>query len=132
MMKGRIRVGQSYGKRNDEWILHPVPTMNESNQVVSWLTAKTSLDEDRKADMFLDAGLARIDNVFMMTRRRFSAPERPVGTSSSHDTVWPRHARYNPQMPGKYRTIFRAASYSVLTGDGRRTPRCASAPSPSR
>ena len=27
MMKERIRAGWSYGKRDDEWILHPVPTM---------------------------------------------------------------------------------------------------------
>ena len=73
MMKERIQAGQSYGKRNDEWILHPVPTMNEPNKAVSWLTASDTIDDDRKADMFLDAGLARIDNVFMMTRRLFSA-----------------------------------------------------------
>ena len=48
MIKGRIRAGQSYGKWNDESILHPVPTMNEPNKAVSWLTARASLDEDRK------------------------------------------------------------------------------------
>ena len=122
MMKERIRAGQSYGKWNDEWILHPVPTMNEPNKAVSWLTARASLDEDRKADMFLDAGLARIDNVFMMTRRLFSALERPIGTSSSHNTVWHGYAPYNPQMLGKYLTIFRAVSNFVLTGDDGRTP----------
>ena len=122
MMKDRIRAGQSYGKWNDEWIVHPVPTMNEPNKAVSWLTARDSIDEDRMADMFLDAGIARIDNVFMTTRRLFSALERPIGTSSSHNKVWHGYAPYDPQMLGKYLTIFRAVSNFVQTGDDGRTP----------
>ena len=121
MMKERIRAGQTYGKWNDEWILHPVPTMNEPNKAVSWLTARDTIDEDRKADMFLDAGLARIDNVFMTTRRLFSALERPIGTSSSNNAVWHGYAPYDPQMLGKYLTIFRAVSNFVQSGDDGRT-----------
>ena len=71
MMKARIAEGQSYGKWADEWVEHPTPTMNEPHKAVSWLTAKASIDEDRMADMFLDAVLARIDNLFMKTRRLF-------------------------------------------------------------
>ncbi|MCY4430294.1 MAG: hypothetical protein OXC11_07875 [Rhodospirillales bacterium] len=122
MMKDRIRAGQSYGKWNGEWIVHPVPTMSEPNKAVSWLTARDSVDEDRKADMFLNAGIARIDNVFMTTRHLFSALERPIGTSSSHNTVWHGYAPYNPQMLGKYLTIYRAVSNFILTGDDGRTP----------
>ena len=96
--------------------------MDEPNKAVSWLTAIDSIDEDRKADMFLDAGLARIDNVFMMTRRLFSALERPIGTSSSHNTVWRGYAPYNPQMLRKHLTIFRAMSNFVRAGDDGRTP----------
>ena len=77
---------------------HPVPTMNEPHKPMSWLTAKECIDEKRKTDMFLNAGTARIDNVFMMSRRLFSALERPVGTSSGHNTVWHGYARYNPRM----------------------------------
>ena len=95
--------------------------MNEPNKVVSWLTARASLDEDRKADMLLDAGLARNDSVFMTTRRLFSALERPIGTPSSHNTVWHGYAPYNPQMLVKFLTIFRAVSNFVLTGDDGRT-----------
>ena len=72
--------------------------------------------------MLLDAGLARIDNVFMMTRRLFSALERPIGTSSSYSAVWYGYAPYNPQMLGKYLTIFCAESNFVLAGDVGRTP----------
>ena len=40
--------------------------------------------------MFLDAGLARIDNIFMKSRRLFSARERPVGTSRRRADSVPR------------------------------------------
>ena len=96
--------------------------LNEANKAVSWLTASASVDEDRKADMFLNAGIARIDNVFMTTWRLFSALERSIGTSSSHNTVWHGYAPYNPQMLGKYLAIFRAVSNFILTGDDGRTP----------
>ncbi len=96
--------------------------MNEPNKAVSWLTARARLDEDRKADMFVDAGLARTGSVFMTTRRLFSALERPIGTPSSHNTVWHGYAPYNPQMLGKFLTIFGAVSNFVLTGDDGRTP----------
>ena len=96
--------------------------MNEPNKAVSWFTARASLDEDRKADKFLEAGLARTDSVFMTTCRLFSALERPTGTPSSHNTVWHGYAPYNPQMLGKFLTIFRGVSNFVLTGDDGRTP----------
>ena len=78
---------------------HPFPTMNKPHKAVFWLTANESIDEEYKADMFLDAGLARIDNVFMKTRRLFSAFERVVGTSSGQNRVGHGYAPYNnPHM----------------------------------
>ena len=53
---------------------------------------------------------------------RLSALERPIGTSSSHNMVWHGYAPFNPQMLGKYLTIFRAVSNFVQTGDDGRTP----------
>ena len=122
MMKERIKDCQSYGKWNDEWMEHPVPTMNEPHKAMSWLTAKEWIDEERKADMFLNAGTARIDNVFMMSRRLFSALERPVGTSSGHNTVWHGYAPYNPRMLEKYLTIFRSVNNFVFVGEDGKTP----------
>jgi len=122
MMRARIEAGQSYGRWNDEWIEHPVPTINEPEKAVSWLTACESIDEERKIDMFLDAGLARIDNVFMKTRRLFSALERPVGTSSGHNRVWHGYAPYNPRMLEKYLAIFRATHNFVFVGTDGKTP----------
>ena len=122
MMKARIAEAQSYGKWADEWVEHPTPTMNEPHKAVSWLTARASIDEDRMADMFLDAGLARIDNLFMKTRRLFNAFERPVGTSSGHNAVWHGYSPYDPRMVQKYLTIFRAVNNWTFVGNDGRTP----------
>ena len=62
----------------------------------------------QKADLFLRAGLARVDNVFQRTRRLINALERPIGTSSGYNTVWHGYAPYNPEMVQIYLTVFRA------------------------
>ena len=89
---------------------HPEPTKNEPHKAMSWQTEHESVDADRQADILLRAGLARVDNVFQMTRRLFNAFERPVGTSSGHNAVWRGYAPYNPAMVQKYLTIFRAVN----------------------
>ena len=122
MMLDCIDRAQSYGRWNDEWVEHPVPTINEPHKAVSWLTASNSVDGSEKVDMFLAAGLARIDNVFMKTRRLFSALERPVGASSGHNRVWHGYAPYNPKMLEKYLTIFRATHNFVFVGSDGQTP----------
>ena len=121
-MKARIAEAQSYGKWADGWVEHPTPTMNEPHKAVSWLTAKASIDEDRIADMFLEAGLARIDNLFLKTRRLFNAFERPVGTSSGHNAVWHGYSPYNPRMVEKYLTIFRTVNNWTFVGNDGQTP----------
>ena len=66
--------------------------------------------------------MARIDNLFMMTRRLFNAFERPVGTSSGHNAVCHGYSRYNPRMMQKYLTIFRAVNNWTFVGNAGRTP----------
>ena len=121
MMKASMARTQSHGKWRDQWAEHPLPTMNEPRKAVCWLTAHESIDEGRKADMHLCAGLARVDNVFQMTRRLFNAFERPVGTSSGHNAVWHGYAPYNPAMVQQYLTVFRAVNnwIHVSERDGR-------------
>ena len=60
--------------------------------------------------MHLRAGLARVDNIFQMTRRLFNAFERPGGTSSGHNAVLHGYAPYNPAMVRKCLTVFRAVN----------------------
>ena len=110
MMKAQIQGVQAPGQWRGLWVEHPLPTRNEPNKSMCWLTAHESVDADRQADMLLRAGLARVDNVFQMTRRLFNAFERPVGTSSGHNAVWHGYAPYNPAMVQTYLTIFRAVN----------------------
>ena len=110
MMKAQIPNGQAYGRRRDLWVEHPEPTRNEPRKAVCWLTPHESIDEGRKADMHLRAGLARVDNIFQMTRRLFNAFERPGGTSSGHNAVLHGYAPYNPAMVRKCLTVFRAVN----------------------
>ena len=122
MMKEYITEQGRHGKWDDEWAIHPLPTINEPQKAMCWLTPKADLDEDRKADLFLRSGMARIDNVFQKTRRLINAMERPIGASSARDKVWHGYAPYNPAMPSKYLAIFRAVHNFVFVGDDGRTP----------
>ena len=122
MMRAQFAEGKTYGKWRDVWYDHPLPTMNEPNKAVCALTPLKGLTDERKADLFLRAGLARIDNIFQITRRLFNAFERPVGTSSGHNAVWHGYAPYNPAMVQKYLTIFRTVNNFILVGKDKRTP----------
>ena len=122
MMKRRLEGGSPHGKWNDLWFEHPNPTMNEPHKAMCWLTPDESLDADAKARMFLAAGLARVDNVFQMTRRLINAFERPLGTSSSQNTVWHGYQPYNPAMIGTYLMIFRTVANFVSVGLDGKTP----------
>ena len=122
MMKRLLGTGSPHGKWNDLWFEHPNPTMNEPHKAMCWLTPDESLDADTKARKFLAAGLARVDNVFQMTRRLINAFERPLGTSSKQNTVWHGYQPYNPTMIGKYLTIFRTVANFISVGQDGKTP----------
>lgn len=117
MMLAAFRRSHTHGKWGDEWVDHPLPTMNEPEKAVSWMTPDETLGERKKADLFLRAGLARVDNVFQRTRRLINALERPIGTSSGYNTVWHGYAPYNPEMVQIYLTVFRAVHNFVWAGE---------------
>ena len=117
MMLAAFRRSHKHGKWGDVWVDHPLPTMNEPEKAVSWMTPDESLGERKKADLFLRAGLARVDNVFQRTRRLINALERPIGTSSGYNTVWHGYAPYNPEMVQIYLTVFRAVHNFVWVGE---------------
>ena len=122
MMMERISNRQKHGGWKDEWVTHPLPTVNEPHKAMAWLTPSADLEEDRIADMFLRAGLNCVDNVFMKTRRLFNGFERPIGTSSTQNKVWHGYAPYNPEMVAKYLTIWRAVQNFIFVGDDGATP----------
>ena len=123
MMLTYIDERETHGQWDDEWVIHPVPTINEPQKAICWLTPDDNMDDTRKADIHLRSGLGRIDNVFLKTRRLVNALERPIGTSSSHNKVWHGYAPYKPEMLEKYLTIFRAVHNFIFVGKkDKRTP----------
>ena len=74
------------------------------------------------ADLYLRFGISRVDYVFQKTRCMFNAPERLIGTSSTHNKLWIVYAPCNPTMVDKYPTIFRAVKNLVFVGDDGMTP----------
>lgn len=50
MMKEYIAEREKHGKWDDAWATHPLPTINEPEEAMCWLTPRADLDGDRKAD----------------------------------------------------------------------------------
>ena len=110
--------GTQYGRWRDIWFKHPLATKNEPEKAVSWMTPNDRIDDTRKADLFLRAALARVDNVFLRTRRLINPFERPIGTpGGTTKSVWHGYAPYNPEMVQKYLTLFRTVHNFVCVGD---------------
>ena len=122
MMKERISKREKHGKWHDEWVTHPLPTLNEPEKAMSWLTADSELDENRMADMFLRSGLGVIDNMFQKTRRLCNAVGRPIDAAGGKKAVWHGYAPYNPAMIEKNLAIFRAINNFVFVSDDGATP----------
>ena len=122
MKQTLLEPGVRLGKWRDIWYEHPMPNMGEPHKMVSWLTADPAMDEDQRADLYLRAGVASVDNVFQMARRSINALERPLGTSSGQNTVWHGYQPYNPVMLEKYLAIYRTMNNFVMPGVDGRTP----------
>ena len=123
MMTHNFEAATAYGKWQDRWFPHPLPTMNEPEKAVCWLTQREDeFDSRTVAGMAMRAGLGPVDNVFQLTRRFMNALERPIGTSSGYNTVWHGYAPYNPAMLQQYLDLFRTAHNFCHTGDDKKTP----------
>lgn len=110
LMHDRIKAAAHIGKWKDKWVTHPMPSMNEPEKAVCWLTERDDQDYDElsKAQMYLDAGINAVDNIFQISRRLMNAFERPIGTSSGFNPVWHGYAPYNPKMLEKHLALLRA------------------------
>ncbi len=114
MIRTALRAG---GLSEDGWLRHPMPTKQEPNKEVRWITGHPDMELDDRARLYLAASLGRVDNVFELTRRFLSPLERPFYTpSGGWNQVWYGYAPYNPDMVGKYLDIFRAVNNFVHTG----------------
>lgn len=83
-------------------------------------------DQDRQANMFLQAAITRVDNMVRMTRSLINALELPIGTSSGHNIVWHGYSPSNPAMVQTYVTILRTANNFVHVSeeDGKPPTSC--------
>ena len=123
LMMHNIEAATAYGKWRDRWFPHPLPTMNEPEKAVCWLTQQgDDMDTRKVARMAMRAGLGPVDNVFQLTRRFMNALERPIGTSSGYNTVWHGYAPYNPAMLQRYLDLFRTAHNFCHAGEDKKTP----------
>ena len=111
------------GLPEDGWLSHPVPTRQEPDKAVRWITERPDMELDDRARLYLAASLGRVDNVFQLTRRFLSALERPFYTpSGGWNQVWYGYAPYNPDMVHKYLDIFRAVNNFIHIGADGATP----------
>lgn len=84
LMLEHIQDAAHIGKWKDKWVKHPIPSMNQPNKAICWLTEPTTINmnDEMLAAMFLDVGINAVDNIFQISRRLMNAFERPIGTSS--------------------------------------------------
>ena len=58
MMKESFKHGHKIGRWSDEWFRHPIATSNEPEKLVSWMTPRDTVSEDRKGGHVPSCGLA--------------------------------------------------------------------------
>jgi len=124
LMHDRIQAAAHIGKWKDKWVTHPMPSMNESDKAICWLTERDDQDYDdlTKAQMHLNAGINAVDNIFQISRRLINAFERPIGTSSGFNTVWHGYAPYHPKMVEQYISLLRVYHNFIKVGKDKKTP----------
>jgi len=124
LMHDHIKAAAHIGKWKDKWVTHPMPSMNEPDKAICWLTEKANnqYDDIAEAQMYLDAGINAVDNIFQISRRLVNAFERPIGTSSGYNTVWHGYAPYHPKMVEQYLSLLRVYHNFIKIGKDKKTP----------
>ncbi len=124
LMQERIKASAHIGQWKDKWVNHPIPSMNQPDKAICWLTESSNLSIDNKAlaKMYLDAGINAVDNVFQISRRLMNAFERPIGTSSGYNTVWHGYAPYSPRRVEQYLSLLRTYHNFIKVGKDKKTP----------
>lgn len=107
LLKQAISKVQPYGKWQDKWVEHPIPSMSEPLKKMCWLTEDETMSLDHKAWLYNKASLHSVDNFFQKVRRRVKLLDRPIHSSGNAGRVWSGYSAYNPAMVGKLLDIFR-------------------------
>lgn len=112
------------------WAEHPVPTLNDPEKKVCWLT-DFGLDPRQLqgaplqglAHLLDEASLRGVDVFFMQARRRVSMLERPILSAANAGRVWNGYGAYNPAVLLRLFNIFRVwKNFAIVGEDDERTP----------
>jgi transposase-like protein len=114
---------QEIGNERQRWLVHPLPTKNEPEKAVCFLTDRGQYTvEEQLARLYDRASLHAIDNFFQETRRSVSILERPIGTPSAGGRTWLGRSAYNPGMVGQALETFRVVYNFCHVGEDNKTP----------
>jgi hypothetical protein len=122
LIQERISDMSSIGKWNDKWMSHPFPNGGEPDKAVCYLTDYGDYVPEQLARLYQRASLHSIDRYFMLLRRRLNILERPIQTPSAARRSWYGYSAYNPEIPAKLHTIFRAYYNYIFMGKDKKTP----------
>lgn len=117
MLKEEIRAAKEIGQWKDRWVMHPLPTISESEKASCFLTDRNDYDEDHQAWLHNKASLHAVDSWFNRIRRRSSILERPIGSAANRGRVWNGYSTYRPEQVAKLLTIMRACHNYIWLPD---------------
>lgn len=106
------------------WAAHPVPTMNDPDKKVCWLTHRGRDVRQLQggnlqaiARILDEASLRGSDVFFMQARRRVSMFERPIQSAANAGHVWNGYGAYNPAVLVRLFNIFRIWKNFAIVGE---------------
>ena len=104
-------------------MLHPLPTLSETEKAVCHLTDIGGYQPDHLARVYAKASLHAVDSFFNRIRRRSSMLERPVHSSANRGRVFNAYSAYLPGQIDKMQTLIRACHNYVWVGEGKTAPK---------
>lgn len=109
LIKEQLPLMKEIGGYKDKWLLHPLPTMNEPEKALAYLSARrgSQVTEDQLAKMYLYGSMYGADRFMELIRRRLSPLERALSSSSAAGRMWYGYAPYNPRIIEKLLLLLR-------------------------
>ena len=112
------------------WARHPVPSLQEPEKKVGWLSDRgldinTMSAEGQRvlAGILNKASLSGTDVFFMQARRRVSMLERPLHSAANAGRTWNGYGAYNPAVLVQLFNIFRVwKNYAIVGEKDGKTP----------
>lgn len=115
LLKKEIRAARSIGQWKDRWVMHPLPTISETEKASCFLTDLGDYDDDHQAWLHNKASLHAVDSWFNRVRRRNSMLERPVKSASNMGRTYYAYSAYRPEQIAKLLTILRVCHNYIWT-----------------